>query len=297
MDRKAIISRISDRPTTNRPKGSNAAPSLAVMSICTATSPVTAVSTPYSSSQCWCWLRRLCTRSAVAGSSGPVVGMTWIMAVSALALGTAAATISTPSIASTSARMPSRIAIGSLDSTIDPVITSGPLNPIPNSWLTRSNATRSGAPTDERPELGSAISILRAGRASVPRPTTTIRTVTSGHLVTTRTHHRASLPGLRFSSRCALRAPGRSRSPRSPSSAGSRVSARQTSIPTPTAVNMPMTDRNGSPTILRPTRAMMTVRPAKTTADPLVATARAADSWASMPLSSWSRCLEMMNKE
>ena len=48
--------------------------------------------------------------------------------------------------------------------------------------------------------------------------------------------------------------------------------------------------------MLSPTRAMITVRPANTTAEPAVPTARAADSSTSMPAASWSRCREMMNR-
>ena len=50
---------------------------------------------------------------------------------------------------------------------------------------------------------------------------------------------------------------------------------------------MPATDR--------PTSAIITVSPAKTTADPAVARARAADSSGSMPSRSWSRCRDVMN--
>jgi hypothetical protein len=49
------------------------------------------------------------------------------------------------------------------------------------------------------------------------------------------------------------------------------------------------------PTTARPESAMTTVRPAKTTADPAVPTARAADSSGSMPVASWVRCRDRMN--
>jgi len=60
---------------------------------------------------------------------------------------------------------------------------------------------------------------------------------------------------------------------------------------------MPMIVRNGRPATASPTRATITVRPAKTTAEPAVAVARAADSSVSMPVASWSRCRETMNRE
>ncbi len=49
------------------------------------------------------------------------------------------------------------------------------------------------------------------------------------------------------------------------------------------------------PATNRPTRAIITVSPANTTAEPAVARARAVDSSGSIPLRSWSRCRETMN--
>jgi len=92
-----------------------------------AVKPVTEVTMPYSSSQAGAIARRSSTSRAVAGSSGPVSGMIWTRAVSAFWLGTASATSRTPGIRSTSARIPARIPRGSVDSTIVPVMTSGPL--------------------------------------------------------------------------------------------------------------------------------------------------------------------------
>ena len=89
---------------------------------------------------------------------------------------------------------------------------------------------------------------------------------------------------------------GRSRSPAKPIRAGSRVSASTTSKATVIAAKMPITDRKGTPEMLSPTSAMITVRPAKTTADPAVPIERAADSSTSMPAASWSRCREITNR-
>ena len=49
------------------------------------------------------------------------------------------------------------------------------------------------------------------------------------------------------------------------------------------------------PTTARPDSAMTTVSPAKTTAEPAVPVARAADSSGSMPAASWVRCRDRMN--
>lgn len=55
------------------------------------------------------------------------------------------------------------------------------------------------------------------------------------------------------------------------------------------AAATPMTLRNGMPTIMRPSRAIMTVTPAKTTALPAVPTAVAVDSSGSIPFASCVR--------
>jgi hypothetical protein len=57
-----------------------------------------------------------------------------------------------------------------------------------------------------------------------------------------------------------------------------------------------MVVRKGMRTTARPQRAIITVMPAKTTAEPEVATARAADSSALIPAASWSRCRDRMNR-
>ena len=65
---------------------------------------------------------------------------------------------------------------------------------------------------------------------------------------------------------------------------------------TPIAAATPIVVRKGIPATASPHSAMITVSPAKTTADPAVATARATDSSGSMPSRSWSRCRETMNR-
>ena len=71
-----------------------------------------------------------------------------------------------------------------------------------------------------------------------------------------------SVPGLR---------PRPARRPMNPSRAGSKVSAISTATATVPAAASPITDRNGIWTTTRPTSAMITVSPAKTTALPAVA--------------------------
>ena len=68
-----------------------------------------------------------------------------------------------------------------------------------------------------------------------------------------------------------------------------------TATATAMAAATPMIVRNGMPATARPSSAMITVIAANTTAEPEVATARAADSSGSMPCFSWSWWREMMN--
>ena len=77
---------------------------------------------------------------------------------------------------------------------------------------------------------------------------------------------------------------GRSFSPIRPMSAGNNVIAATMAIATAMAAEAPMTLRKGMPTTKRPSKAMITVRPANTTALPAVPTAVAADSSAPWPL-------------
>jgi len=85
------------------------------------------------------------------------------------------------------------------------------------------------------------------------------------------------------------------RGPRKPSSAGSRVNAIATATATVPAAARPIAVRNGIPTTDSATRAMMTVAPAKTTAEPAVPPARPAASSPSRPASSSWRYRETMN--
>ena len=139
------------------------------------------------------------------------------------------------------------------------------------------------------------------GTAKAPSPTTTTRMVTSGTRVTVRTHHPKMPPERSFSPAVlafvsARDLLGRNLSPMSPMKAGSIVRAMTTARATPMAAKIPMTVRKGILAMDRPMRAMTTVAPAKTTAEPEVATARAADSCTSAPSRSWSRWRDRMNR-
>ncbi len=80
-------------------------------------------------------------------------------------------------------------------------------------------------------------------------------------------------------------------------SAGPIVSAPTTATATATAAETPIAERKGRPTMTSPTSAVMTVMPAKTTADPAVAVARAAASSPSMPSRTFSRNRESRKRE
>jgi hypothetical protein len=76
--------------------------------------------------------------------------------------------------------------------------------------------------------------------------------------------------------------------PSAPSRAGSRVIAASTATTTETADEMPMLVTSGMPATESEQSAMTTVPPAKNTAPPAVAVARAVDSSISMSSLSWS---------
>ena len=78
------------------------------------------------------------------------------------------------------------------------------------------------------------------------------------------------------------------RGPSAPSMAGSRVAAAQTATTTATAAVKPSVLTSGIPAKASEQRAMTTVKPAKTTAPPAVAVARAIDSRSSIPSASCS---------
>ncbi len=127
IDRNTMVRITSDSPTTRIPKGSSAPPSRSDTSICTAVAPVTARSTWYVSRKCWCFARMSATSWAVVGESGAVVGMTWMMPVSAVAFGVATGTAATPGIAAISSPIFVIRPTGSVLDTIEPVTMSGPL--------------------------------------------------------------------------------------------------------------------------------------------------------------------------
>ena len=83
--------------------------------------------------------------------------------------------------------------------------------------------------------------------------------------------------------------------PSAPSIAGSRVDAASTATTTATAAVSPSAVTSGIPATNSEQSAMITVKPAKTTAPPAVAVARATDSITSIPSLSWSLWRVTMN--
>lgn len=143
--------------------------------------------------------------------------------------------------------------------------------------------SRAGLPSASVPLSGNANRRPAAGIAHTPSPATTTSTVTSGTRVTVRTHHRASRGGGR---RRFFGIRGRNRVPANASNAGTSVTAIATASATATAAAIPIVVRNGMPATARPSKAITTVSPAKITADPAVAVARATDSSTSSPAAS-----------
>lgn len=86
------------------------------------------------------------------------------------------------------------------------------------------------------------------------------------------------------------------RIPAKPSTAGSSVSAISTATTTAKAAPRPMVVSMLMPMMLRPARAITTVRPANTTAEPAVPSARPAASSGSWPSRISLRYRETMNR-
>jgi hypothetical protein len=98
----------------------------------------------------------------------------------------------------------------------------------------------------------------------------------------------ASVPGARTRSELI-------RGPTMPSKAGSNVSAASTDTTTATAAMNPSVVTSGIPATASETSAIVTVPPAKKTAPPDVAVARATDSGKSSPSESPLKCRVTMN--
>ena len=140
---------------------------------------------------------------------------------------------------------------------------------------------------------------------SPPRPATTTTTVRRGTRVTVATHPPARRPDcLVRAGRAAGLSPsffslarGTSREPMKPNIAGSRVRATTTATRTAAAAQSPMIVRKGMPVTDKPTRAIITVIPAKSTAEPDVAMARPVDSSGTTPSANCWRCRDRMKSE
>ncbi len=138
--------------------------------------------------------------------------------------------------------------------------------------------------------------------ASTPSATTTDSAASTGRFMTPRTQRKPMVgfdPSSCTVARLNARDPrfGVSRPLASPRSAGTRVVATPMAMSTAKAAPTPMTLRNGMLTTSSPSRAMITVIPANTTAVPAVPTAVAADSSGVSPWASWVRCRDRMNRE
>ena len=214
-----------------------------------------------------------CSSAAWSRGSSPATG------------GTTAAT-SVPIDRSSSTAVPTA-ATGSSAFLVSTTTTSGPLLPAPKFSEIRSYATRLSLPAGAVPLSGSASSIEATGieiTAAAARPTTRAGTL---NRVTSSTQRRpllrpSSPSGSRFFRNFTF--PADTRLPAKPSSAGRRVRAIRTAIATVAAPPRPIWVRNPMPVTESPTRAMITVRPAKTTAEPAVPTATPAASSGGRPL-------------
>ena len=231
------------------------------------------------------------TRSFVAASDGPLAGMTvtvanwtafsccssaaWSRGSSPATGGTTAAT-SVPIDRSSSTAVPTA-ATGSSAFLVSTTTTSGPLMPAPKFSEIRSYASRLSLPAGAVPLSGSASSIEATGieiTAAAARPTTRAGTLNRGDELDPATAVGASvvalgvavLQELHLSCRHPLAGETEQRGQQGEGDQDGDRHGRGTA-PGP----------SGSGTRCRstesPTRAMITVRPAKTTAEPAVPTA------------------------
>ena len=133
--------------------------------------------------------------------------------------------------------------------------------------------------------------MLAAGIAATPRIATTPATTGHRNLITPFTQWSATLcdSASTLARRRARALPEQIRSPTSPSSAGSRVSAMSTARATVDAATSAIVDSIAIPMTVSAVSAIRTVRPAKKTALPAVPTALPAASCAVSPRSRINR--------
>ncbi len=227
--------------------------------------------------------------SRVSCASGAVVGTAMTTPVSAPRLGVATLIEAIPGVVATSCLTSATTPSGSVVVTMSRVMTSGALAPGPKAFAMVSKACRWVVCGPDVPLLGNARARSRAGTAIVARPAMTRTAVSQGRRVTNRTQVAAKLV-CRLAWCASAVCFGVSRVPANPRMAGSRVRATRTATATATAAATPMTDRKGTSATPSAARAMATVAPAKTTADPAVPVAWAAASswvWPSAMRSRW----------
>ena len=169
-------------------------------------------------------------------------------------------------------------------------IRSGPFEPFPNEEVMRSYARRAVVEFDSEPTSCWPSVSVRAGNARGIRIASATTTAITGCPVTTRPmwYHVLCSGSLRARSRPITRSASR-RGPSTESRAGRSVTAAHTAVSTAIADVKPSNVTSGMSAIASEQIAITTVVPAKTTAAPSVATARATDSGYSMPARTCSR--------
>ena len=216
-------------------------------------------------------------------SVGPPVGVTAKTAKVCAALTPANCTLATPGRALSSADQDSRTPRSRPHPCGERTVTSrAPLVPSPKPDAVASYAVRAELPTGEVAPEGIPRRRLPAGIAARARKPTTARVTSHGCRVTRPAQPEASRVRCGPTARARARAVT-TRSPAIPSRAGSTVREMATAAATVPAAVRAMVETNGMRTRSRPSRAMTTVVPAKSTADPAEAIASAAASWALRP--------------
>ena len=273
IERKAIVSRISARPTTTARYGTRLSAIRWETSMLVAVWPVTSTSEVCA--------RIVLTRFSVWVDDGPLDGITEISARSGLICWAG-------ETAATSGSLASALTVASASPVA--TIVSWPLTPTPKPSDTRSYAWRCVVSGLAVPSLGRPRRTSSAGMASAPRAITTVAAAISGRRMTRPIQRAPSV--LRSSAAKVL--PRVIRVPAKPSRAGTSVRLSSTATATAPAAAKPICARNGTPVTASATRAMITVEPANTTALPAVPTASAIDSGMLMPSRTCVRWRERM---
>ncbi len=226
--------------------------------------------------------RSVATSSEVSASCGADSGKAITVAVDGSSVGIGGVTAATPGVSARAPRSSSAAPSARPSPPVWATTTSGPLNPGPKPSASRSYAARPVVEAGSLPASAKPSRMSSAGTDRAPSAATDTSSAVHGRRCTPRAQRRQPAPSSQVrplaSRRARCRAAlfstvGRMRPPKTPSSAGSSV--REATIVTSTvratASATPWSDPR--PRTTRPSRATITVQPAKRTVRPAASSA------------------------